>query len=245
MIRTKSISPSRIAIEVADDGPGVPPEVVLRIFDPFFTTKPAGVGTGLGLSIVYGIVHQHGGQVSVENRPGGGAVFTVELPSATTSSVSDTRPYLIGASIAGDVARKTKARGSRILVVEDEPTIAQLAREYVNEFHRAAEALHLRPIARRAEPRRLTAGISVFLLDQSGIETRSKQVLKRTVERLVEVASVIVVASPEQQSDLAALLNLGPTDFVARTGNFVPVAVGLWNGACRWREWGWCLLRKK
>lgn len=103
----------------------------------------------------------------------------------------------------------------------------QLAREYVNEFHRAAEALHLRPIARRAEARRLAAGISVFLLDQSGIEAPSKQVLKRTVERLVEVAPVIVVAAPERQSELTALLNSGATDFVARTGNFVPVAVGL------------------
>jgi signal transduction histidine kinase len=103
----------------------------------------------------------------------------------------------------------------------------QLAREYVNEFHRAAEALHLRPIARRAEARRLAAGISVFLLDQSGIEASSKQVLKRTVARLVEVAPVIVVAAPERQSELTALLNSGATDFVARTGNFVPVAVGL------------------
>lgn len=103
----------------------------------------------------------------------------------------------------------------------------QLAREYVNEFHRAAEALHLRPIARRAETRRLPAGISVFLLDQSGIEASSKQVLKRTVERLVGVAPVIVVAAPERQSELTALLNSGATDFVARTGNFVPVAVGL------------------
>lgn len=103
----------------------------------------------------------------------------------------------------------------------------QLAREYVNEFHRAAEALHLRPIARRAEARRLAAEISVFLLDQSGIEAPSKQVLKRTVERLVEVAPVIVVAAPERQSELTALLNSGATDFVARTGNFVPVAVGL------------------
>jgi len=103
----------------------------------------------------------------------------------------------------------------------------QLAREYVNEFHLAAEALHLRPIARRAEARRLAAGISVFLLDQSGIEASSKQVLKRTVERLVEVAPVIVVAAPERQSELTALLNSGATDFVARTGNFVPVAVGL------------------
>ena len=103
----------------------------------------------------------------------------------------------------------------------------QLAREYVDEFHRAAEALHLRPIARRAEARRLAAGISVFLLDQSGIEASSKQVLKRTVARLVGVAPVIVVAAPERQSELTALLNSGATDFVARTGNFVPVAVGL------------------
>jgi signal transduction histidine kinase len=103
----------------------------------------------------------------------------------------------------------------------------QLAREYVSEFHRAAEALRLRPIKRRAEARRLAAGISVFLLDQSGIETRSKQELKRTVERLIEVAPVIVVAAAERQSELTELLNSGTTDFVARTGNFVPVAVAL------------------
>jgi signal transduction histidine kinase len=103
----------------------------------------------------------------------------------------------------------------------------QLAREYVSEFHRAAEALRLRPIKRRAEARRLAAGISVFLLDQSGIETRSKQELKRTVERLIEVAPVIVVAAAERQSELTELLNSGTTDFVARTGNFVPIAVAL------------------
>lgn len=132
-IRTRSISAGRIALEVADDGPGVSPEMKLRIFDPFFTTKPAGVGTGLGLSILYGIVHQHGGEVSVENRPGGGAVFTVELPSATHTSVSDTRPYLIGGSTSGDVARKTETPGSRILVVEDEPTIARLIADVLSE----------------------------------------------------------------------------------------------------------------
>jgi signal transduction histidine kinase len=73
----------------------------------------------------------------------------------------------------------------------------------------------------------LAAEVSVFLLDQSGVEARSKQVLKQTVESLVEVAPVIVVASPERQSELTALLSAGTTDFVARTGNFVPVAVSL------------------
>ena len=140
-IRTRLISPGRIAIEVADDGPGVPPEVVSRIFDPFFTTKPAGMGTGLGLSILYGIVHQHGGEVSVDNRPGGGAVFTVELPSATNSPVSDTRPYLIGAPRSGDEARRTKGRGSRILVVEDEPTIARLIADVLTEEGHFADTI--------------------------------------------------------------------------------------------------------
>jgi two-component system, NtrC family, sensor histidine kinase HupT/HoxJ len=48
-------------VTVRDNGPGIPPEHLLRMFDPFFTTKPVGKGTGLGLSISYGIVEQHGG----------------------------------------------------------------------------------------------------------------------------------------------------------------------------------------
>jgi PAS domain S-box-containing protein len=132
-IRTRRVSADRIALEVADDGPGVPPEVVLRIFDPFFTTKPAGVGTGLGLSILYGIVHQHGGEVSVENRAGGGAVFTVELPSATSPAAGEKKPREIRASTAETPAGREKPRGSRILVVEDEPTVAELIADVLGE----------------------------------------------------------------------------------------------------------------
>jgi PAS domain S-box-containing protein len=132
-IHTRRVSADRIALEVADDGPGVPPEVVLRIFDPFFTTKPAGVGTGLGLSILYGIARQHGGEVSVQNRPGGGAVFTVELPSAPSLPEGEEKPYLIRALTPGDPASRDKAGGSRILVVEDEPTVAQLIADVLSE----------------------------------------------------------------------------------------------------------------
>lgn len=125
-IRTRAASAGRVAVEVADDGPGIPPEVILRIFDPFFTTKPAGLGTGLGLSILFGIVHQHGGEVSVENRLGGGALFTIELPSIQPASVESDRPYLIQAAPPEAHLMVQNHPTARILVVEDEPTVAQL-----------------------------------------------------------------------------------------------------------------------
>lgn len=67
-------------ITVADTGTGIPLHVLDRIFDPFVTTKEPGKGTGLGLSQVYGIIHQHGGHVSVESEVGQGTTFTVYLP---------------------------------------------------------------------------------------------------------------------------------------------------------------------
>jgi two-component system, NtrC family, sensor kinase len=69
-----------VKIEVADTGHGIAPEHLRRIYDPFFTTKAARKGTGLGLSVTYGIIQEHGGSIEVSNRPGGGALFHLELP---------------------------------------------------------------------------------------------------------------------------------------------------------------------
>src|SRR5439155_5255493 len=67
-----------LAIDVADPGKGISPEVQKRLFDPFFTTKES--GTGLGLSITARIVEAHGGAIEFEPAPGGGALFRITLP---------------------------------------------------------------------------------------------------------------------------------------------------------------------
>jgi signal transduction histidine kinase len=69
-----------------DDGPGIPADVLPSIFDPFYTTKRPGRGTGLGLSICKSVMKEHNGTIDAANAPGGGAVFTVTLRPASSSS---------------------------------------------------------------------------------------------------------------------------------------------------------------
>jgi two-component system sensor histidine kinase HupT/HoxJ len=78
----------RVIATVRDTGTGIADDTLSRIFEPFYTTKEVGKGTGLGLAIAYGIVQEHGGQISAANHPEGGAVFTVELPTAPSRAKS-------------------------------------------------------------------------------------------------------------------------------------------------------------
>jgi two-component system NtrC family sensor kinase len=109
----------RLKLTVSDNGPGVPAELRQRIFDPFFTTKPAGEGTGIGLSLCSSIVRAHCGTIGVSDNPGGGAVFTIELPLEIT-----------GKSAALEPVRPHDApQASHVLIIEDEPEIAEMLSE--------------------------------------------------------------------------------------------------------------------
>jgi two-component system NtrC family sensor kinase len=71
---------NNLAVEISDNGPGIPKEMVDKIFDPFFTTKTVGKGTGLGLSISYSIIDKLGGRMMVASEQGKGTTFTIYLP---------------------------------------------------------------------------------------------------------------------------------------------------------------------
>ncbi len=71
---------SGIGIEISDNGPGIPPELIDKVFEPYFTTKEEGKGTGLGLFISQRIIERHGGALLLQNSSGKGACFQIELP---------------------------------------------------------------------------------------------------------------------------------------------------------------------
>jgi two-component system, cell cycle sensor histidine kinase and response regulator CckA len=115
----RSPAPDRVAVEVRDNGIGIPPQVRGRIFEPFFTTKPVGIGTGLGLTICHGIVTSIGGTLSFESEVGKGSTFRVELPAAVRTIGANAVAHVSGDGLGPS---KPVARG-RILVVDDEPIV--------------------------------------------------------------------------------------------------------------------------
>ena len=110
----------RLRLQVSNDGPGIAPDLLPHIFDPFVTTKPAAEGTGLGLYISRTIVREHGGEIHAESGPGGGATFVVELPAQPRPAVAPPP------RAPAPPARRSLRRGRRVLVVDDEPSVAYL-----------------------------------------------------------------------------------------------------------------------
>jgi len=118
-----------VALRVTDTGIGMNAEVKERVFEPFFTTKSFGEGTGLGLSQVFGFAKQIGGAVTVESEPGKGSAFTLYLPASRGAAAADTK--VNGAAALG-----------RVLVVEDDVIVAELAAGMLGELGFEAEVAH-------------------------------------------------------------------------------------------------------
>ena len=151
-VRTSTEDGTRVRLEVWDNGPGIPAALRERIFDPFFTTKPPGIGTGLGLAIVSLIVSQHGGSCAVDSPKHGGARFIVDLPAARQDSAALGEPQQVVRFRSTATARQPATPNAvapardgaplRILVVEDEPTVANLIADVLRD-----EGMHVDVLA--------------------------------------------------------------------------------------------------
>jgi PAS domain S-box-containing protein len=105
-----------VAVSVRDIGVGIPPDILPRVFEPFFTTKDVARGTGLGLSQVYGFVEQSGGRATVSSSLGEGTTFTLYLPRTQKPAHVREAAEVVAAP-----------RGARVLLVEDNPDVAEVA----------------------------------------------------------------------------------------------------------------------
>ncbi|MHA1888770.1 MAG: hybrid sensor histidine kinase/response regulator [Promethearchaeota archaeon] len=111
-----------VLISVSDSGVGIPVEIQKKIFEPFFTTKPKKKGSGLGLSTVYGIVHQHHGQITVYSEVNKGTTFKMYFPIFEEENISDSdKEEFLAETIQAKII--TQLAEKSILIVEDDSNI--------------------------------------------------------------------------------------------------------------------------
>ena len=168
-----------VVIEVADNGPGVPPEDRERVFDPFLTTKDIGEGSGLGLFVCRNIVTAWGGTIAVDERPGGGARFRIMLAAAASPQA----PPRVGPAPA--VAPAARATGA-ILIIDDEPAVADVLRA------KLARVGYQVLVERDAE-----RGLARLLSGQDGIELVYCDLMMRGMSGM-DLAAALASRAPDR-----------------------------------------------
>jgi signal transduction histidine kinase/ActR/RegA family two-component response regulator len=156
----------QVIVEVEDNGPGIPPEVMPRIFESFFTTKPPDLGTGLGLPISLDIVRRAGGDLTAESLPGRGALFRVRLPAAKGLPVVKSR---------GLPSLKTIER-RRLLAIDDEALLLKAFSRMLTPHHDIETRLGAREALRGfGEDRQFDVVLcDLQMPDMSGVELFEK-----------------------------------------------------------------------
>jgi two-component system cell cycle sensor histidine kinase/response regulator CckA len=123
-LTTSMDAEGRVVVEIADNGPGIPSELLEKIFDPFFTTKKNSGGTGLGLSICRGLVTSLGGTITVKSTVGSGTTFRITLGAFADDE-----------SAAPSIPPPSAPASATVLVIDDEPMILKLAQRVLGVRH--------------------------------------------------------------------------------------------------------------
>ena len=113
-------------VTVADEGTGIPPEILERVCEPFFTTKAVGQGTGLGLAMVFGLAQQAGGRLRITSEVGRGTRIELALPRADGTAA--------GTETEAAPVMPIAASPARILVVDDDPEVRHVTASFLSDF---------------------------------------------------------------------------------------------------------------
>ncbi|HEY2996808.1 MAG TPA: ATP-binding protein [Methylomirabilota bacterium] len=180
------IDARRVVLEVADSGPGVPPELRAFVFRPFFTTKSPEEGTGLGLALCHDIVAAHGGAIRVDSAAGGGALFVVELPLD--------RPEEVAAPAPVPAARPVRL--GRVLVVDDDRELASVLaaalRAEGHDVEIAVNGLEALEVLERGRFDVILTDVRMPKLDGPGLYRELQQRHPDLVDRVVFVTGDIL-----------------------------------------------------
>lgn len=188
-----------VEIAVSDTGSGIAPEVLERMFDPFYSTKDIGQGSGMGLAMVHGIVHEHGGHLLVDTRPGRGTTFRVLLPPSRNVLPGEngpvrgrrTRDSTIRTGVEadgspGDTAQAQRARRpapllqGHVLVVEDQPMVGAFLTELLESWGLRV-TLHGNPEAAARWIDEATHPLDLLLTDQTMPRMTGLQLAQRAI----------------------------------------------------------------
>lgn len=197
-----------VIISVADDGKGIEPQVLSRIYDPFFTTREIGRGTGLGLSACYGIVEEHGGEMSVESEPGAGTTFIFTLPVIKPATADD---------VAAKESPEAKHGGveprRQVLLVDDEPAIVELLSDILTmEGHGVDVAQNCSAALRKLA----STSYDNVITDVSASGIEGKELYQRIREIDPGLAANVIFITNDSVDD-------EDRKYVDRTGNFLLV----------------------
>jgi CheY-like chemotaxis protein len=176
----QTIQGRHLELSVHDNGPGIDPQVLERMFEPFFSTKEVGKGSGMGLAMVHGIVHEHGGHVLVESRPGKGTRFRVLFPP-----LDDTRTATVSSTATTVRPGENPMLSGRVLVVDDDEVAGEFMGDLLRTWGLTATLLQDSPSA-----------LQRYLDDPQAFDL---VVLDQTMPRMkgLELAGKILEARPE------------------------------------------------
>lgn len=206
-----------VAITVADDGEGMPPEVLKMIYEPFFTTKEQGKGTGLGLATSYGIIRQHGGWIDCSSTVGEGTVFTIYLPKAADAVVV---PRAERAKPDEDTQRGSET----ILLVDDEKVVRTVAQSVLKHHGYktlcAEDGLVAMDYFKRGEDE-----IDLVLLDLTMPNLSGADTFKRIRAEFGEVPVIVCSGYAVNLDEFEAENGARPNGFVQKPYNIADLAL--------------------